>query len=332
MSISFEDIIGLVGALIWECLGSSYDTILNLMLVSKSCLKSCLELNNKIPMYIDYKRYFLSAMVPSRIVVSENNENIKMKNLMSIIKTFPKIYCLKLAHYGQNYRKFGVSLIYLYRNDILRFTLENLQISINCNEALCYISDLENLNSLALIWCINISNQGMVYLSDLKKLRSLTFVGCFSVKSTDFKPLRCLTNLLYLDLSFCEHVTDYVMDCIKDLKQLNIIKLRDCHRISNIAVVIIANNFKNLEELCISNCIQITGEGLNNLVSLNKLHILDIQMCSHINDEDRHILMSFDFLETLKLFGTMITDKVFHELKCKIKNVHVSFVAYENCR
>ena len=302
------NVLGAVGIEIWEYLPC--EAILNLMLTSKDFLRVSKSLNQVVPLQINFEAYFRSHMVPARLTFIDN-ENKKAKRLISILKTFPMIYNLNIHRtysYEDSCRRFGVSLLVLCRHDGLRRALKQLTISICCDEALCYISDLTNLVNLTLVASTNISKQGMIYLSSLTHLTRLSLIMCKSIKTTDFFYLSNLANLLELDLSHCEFVTNDVLAHVGKITKLKVLQLLDCARISDDGLEIIGEKLKCLVNLCIGLNDCITNDGVSKLLlGLPKLKLLDIQCCGLINDELVQYFALHHSLETIKIYGTKIT-------------------------
>ena len=277
----FYDILG-VHLYIWEFF--DIQMILNLMLTSKSFLELWLSINKLIPVSVDFKKYFISAMAPSRPSFIDD-ENSKAKYLINMLKIFPKIASLRIGFYGTSGLRFGVSLLFLYRDENLRSSLQNIEISINCDLALFHICDLKNLRVLTLRNCLNLSCLSMIHVSFLRKLQRFSLLGCNSIRASSFLSLSFLKELVYLNLTHCEYVEDVVLTHISGLISLRVLVLVGCSRISDNAMLSIGTDFKDLVELNISNCKRITNQGLSYLRALHKLETLDIQLCHHINDD-----------------------------------------------
>ncbi|KAL3319856.1 F-box/LRR-repeat protein 16 [Cichlidogyrus casuarinus] len=86
----------------------------------------------------------------------------------------------------------------------------------------------EELRSLCLTQCMDLTNQGIVNMAQtLKNLRYLSLSGCSKLTDDGLDVLcETLKSMLYLDLSWCPKITDSGLECVAcDLYQLKVLIL-----------------------------------------------------------------------------------------------------------
>ncbi|KAJ1380876.1 Leucine-rich repeat [Sesbania bispinosa] len=158
------------------------------------------------------------------------------------------------------------------------------------------------LETLSLKWCLEISDLGIDLLC--KKCLELKFLDVSYLKVTS-ESLRSIASLLKLEVFImvgCDLVDDAglrflekgcpqlkelsapLVDCLKNLKQLSIIRI-DGVRVSDFILQTIGTNCESLVELGLSKCIGVTNMGIMQLVSgCGNLKILDLTCCRFITD------------------------------------------------
>lgn len=143
------------------------------------------------------------------------------------------------------------------------------------NEVFKYLQPL-NLQKLRLDSCKWLTNDDLQFLP--QGLKGLSLIGCKQLTSEAFKHLQPL-KLQELNLSHCEWVTDDVSICFSN--ELKSLILHHCNKITDACI---KNLPKNLNELSIDYCKQLTGESFKHLQTIN-LHKLSLWGCSWVNEE-----------------------------------------------
>uniref|UniRef100_A0A8C2QPE6 F-box and leucine-rich repeat protein 13 n=1 Tax=Cricetulus griseus TaxID=10029 RepID=A0A8C2QPE6_CRIGR len=163
------------------------------------------------------------------------------------------------------------------------------------------LSVLKQLTVLNLTNCIRISDAGLRQFLDGSvsvKIRELNLNNCSLVGDPAIVKLseRC-TNLHYLSLRNCEHLTDLAIECIANMQSLISIDLSGTS-ISHEGLALLSRHRK-LREVSLSECTNITDMGIRAFCrsSMNLEH-LDVSHCSQLSD---------DIIKAVAIFCTQIT-------------------------
>ncbi|XP_058741943.1 F-box protein At3g58530-like [Vicia villosa] len=158
------------------------------------------------------------------------------------------------------------------------------------------VGSLENLESLNLDCCGNISNRGVQdVLSTCPKLKNFSIRNNFRV--TDFfvkslvKNCKCLTDL---NLSGCKNITDNSLLTIRNARLgLESLDIAGCERVTDAGVIAIAEGCRSLKFLSLSGIPGVTNKCLETLSELcsNTLTTLDVDGCSGIEIGSREQLL-----------------------------------------
>jgi len=157
----------------------------------------------------------------------------------------------------------------------------NLQGTNTGDEGMHQLSnDLENLKSLNLYMCYNITDKGVSYLKKLLFLEQLDVGGCARITDVSASYISKLTSLKKLNMSHT-YITD---DSIMSLHPLS-----------------------NLRELEIFACTLLTDTAMSHIAKLQSLEYLDITY-NNITDVGLQDLRSVTSLKELRCSHTSITD------------------------
>lgn len=179
--------------------------------------------------------------------------------------------------------------------------------SIN-DEGLHCIAEMNNLRSLGLSFCENITDTGLGELGALLQLEELDLNGCKQISDLGLRNLATLKKLRKLDLRGCEKITDQGLQNLASLVNLQELNLEDCSQITG-------NGFSKLRALSrvkivhLCNCPQLNDSGLRRLAVLNELRELHLACCEGITDSGLLELTPLTKLEWLNLNScSQITD------------------------
>jgi hypothetical protein len=134
-------------------------------------------------------------------------------------------------------------------------------------------------------------------------LLKLDMYRCLSLTNEGLKQIASLAKLKSLNLSCCTATNDEVVISLRD-KYIVKLNLLNCYKITDKSLEIIGSDMYtlkyNLRVLCLTNCTNITNEGLKSISSLEELELLDITGCQKITDEGLRHLLKLPRLKTLR--------------------------------
>ncbi|XP_047331857.1 EIN3-binding F-box protein 1-like [Impatiens glandulifera] len=142
------------------------------------------------------------------------------------------------------------------------------------------------IRSLSIINCPGFGNVGLT----CHRLKNIDFSGSIGITNSDLMAIikRCTSGLVNVNLSGCLNLTDAVVSAMAyhhggTLEQLC---LEDCHGVSDLSAMAIADMCKTLNELDLSGC-KISDFGIAVLACRGEfdLQILSLAGCCDISDE-----------------------------------------------
>eukprot|EP01103_Thecamoeba_quadrilineata_P018485 TRINITY_DN7051_c0_g1_i1.p1 TRINITY_DN7051_c0_g1~~TRINITY_DN7051_c0_g1_i1.p1 ORF type:complete len:195 (-),score=10.49 TRINITY_DN7051_c0_g1_i1:125-709(-) len=111
-----------------------------------------------------------------------------------------------------------------------------------------------------------IDDKGIKFISDhFNNLTQLMIPSNSKITDESFKYISKLTKLVELDLTDCEEITDVAIEHIQNLKGLKWLSISECDSLTGKSFTLIANSFKQLEYLNISECQNFETEELDHL-------------------------------------------------------------------
>jgi hypothetical protein len=140
--------------------------------------------------------------------------------------------------------------------------------------------------------------------------------------------LKDLDHLRYLNLCFCQKVTDAGLVWLKNLKNLEYLDLQRYSpgkKISDTGIAALGG-LQNLRALNLK-CCGITDRAVDTLVKLRKLTYLDLQYASGITDDGLAKLTALPELQSIHLYGTQVTDAGLIHLARMARLKHVGLPA-----
>ncbi|KAJ1417153.1 Leucine-rich repeat [Sesbania bispinosa] len=155
------------------------------------------------------------------------------------------------------------------------------------SESMRSIASLLKLEVFIMVGCDLVDDAGLRFLEK----------GCPQLKAVDVSRCNCVSSsglisiisghddLEQIGAGYClSELSAPLVDCLKNLKQLSIIRI-DGVRVSDFILQTIGINCKSLVELGLSKCIGVTNMGIMQLVSgCGNLKILDLTCCRFITD------------------------------------------------
>jgi len=171
----------------------------------------------------------------------------------------------------------------------------------------------KDLRTLVLFGCYGITNSAVTSLSKCSKLEKLSVGGCKNITDYGILPISTnCTNLQSLDL-FSTKIGDTTLQNFPISPGLHVLELaRDT--ITDVSVLEIANKFRNLRQLSLFCCTDVSSEAVKKLFKeLVNLQILDLSECAKIDDSAFDIdLPNFESLNLMRIFN--ITDKTIFQI------------------
>ncbi|KFO37581.1 dynein regulatory complex subunit 6 isoform X2 [Fukomys damarensis] len=190
------------------------------------------------------------------------------------------------------------------------------------------LSPLKQLTVLNLANCIRIGDMGLKQFLDGPssiKIRELNLSNCVHLSDVSLVKLseRC-SNLNYLSLRNCEHLTDQGVEYIVNLFSLVSLDLSGTV-ISNEGLIALSRH-KKLKELSLSDCCKITNVGIEAFCKSSMiLEHLDVSYCPQLSDEIIKALAIYCIsLTSLSIAGCpQFTDSAIELLSAKCHYLHI---------
>lgn len=155
-----------------------------------------------------------------------------------------------------------------------------------------YLLKLNNLISLNMSGCDNISDEGLEVLSTITTLTELNLSNCTSISNIGLLYLLSLTNLSILNLSNSYGITS--VSSLSTLSNLTSLDLMFSHQLEEI-IPLQTNSkpFPNLTNLNLSFCQKITEIGFSSLSLLTKITTLNLQFYNQLTDNKLLLISNF---------------------------------------
>ncbi|XP_072821270.1 F-box and leucine-rich repeat protein 13 isoform X3 [Vicugna pacos] len=190
------------------------------------------------------------------------------------------------------------------------------------------LSPLKQLTVLNLANCVRIGDMGLKQFLDgpaSKKIRELNLSNCIYLSDASIAKLsECCSNLNYLSLRNCEHLTDLGVEHIVNIFSLVSVDLSGTD-ITNEGLMILSRHRK-LKELSLSECDKITDVGIQLFCKGSPiLEHLDVSYCPQLSDDIIKALAIYCIsLTSLSIAGCpKITDTGMEMLSAKCHYLHI---------
>jgi len=219
----------------------------------------------------------------------------------------------------------------------------------------------KNLTVANVADCVRLSDTGLRYIVEGHsgpKLRELNLTNCLRVSDVSVLRIvqRC-TTLTYINLSYCEHVTDAGVELLGMIPSLisvdisgcfvqdqgisalgNNPKLKDiiiaeCINVSDIGMQKLVQHTRDLENLDVSECKLLTDHSIKSLAfCCRRLRTLNISGCRLLSDQSLQYLSGVShYLDSLDFSGcNLISDKALRFLRKGCRNL--KYLSMRNCR
>ncbi len=244
----------------------------------------------------------------------------------------------------QNNFRFDDSAMEFVANHLTNLHTLNISFTSVTDKGLQSITKLTKLMQVDLAG-LELNDQHMQSLASLKDL-------CLDNTRAGVESIRTLTSLTSLYMNFCKQMdddtlnvvaknmpnlrrlqlygTDITDDGVSHLQQLSNLKfllLSGVH-LTDVCVMYLSS-FTQLQDLCIINAPQISGDYMEESLECMKLKTINLEFTS-CTDESLQALTKFTELEDIRIGGTQITDegvkKIFGDNAASFKKLQVLFL------
>ncbi|KAM9313239.1 F-box and leucine-rich repeat protein 13 [Gastrophryne carolinensis] len=197
----------------------------------------------------------------------------------------------------------------------------------------CIITLLEkcqNIASVSLLGSPHLSDAAFKVLAHRKKLQKIRIEGNNRITDTSIKAIsRSCPSLNHIYLTDCQKITDHSLKALSLLKNVTILNVADCIRISDPGVrqVVEGPSGSKIRELNLTNCLRVSDLSLLRIAQkCHNLTFLSLRYCENVTDSGIELLGNMGSLISIDLSGTSITDQGLAALgaQSKIKELSVS--------
>eukprot|EP00731_Ephydatia_muelleri_P003564 Em0001g3564a len=147
-----------------------------------------------------------------------------------------------------------------------------------------FLGTLKKLQVLNLSDCSRVSDTGIRYLLEGSQLKELNLTNCIKISDvTLLRMTQCNQKLTYINLCYCEHISDAGVDLLAHLPSLVSLDITGCN-VSDMGVASLKNN-PHFLHLVVAEVTEVTDNGLQKMLStLDQLESLDISDCEAVTD------------------------------------------------
>lgn len=224
---------------------------------------------------------------------------------LSLLQSLDVSYCRKLTDKGLSAVAKGCCDLRILHLTGCRFVTDSIleALSKNCR----------NLEELVSQGCTSITDNGLISLAS----------GCQRIK--------------YLDINKCSNVTDVGVSsiCKACSSSLKTLKLLDCNKVGDEAILSLAKFCDNLETLIIGGCRDVSDDAIKFLAIAcrNNLKNLRMDWCLNISDSSLSCILSqCRNLEALDIgCCEEVTDTAFHILSNEEPDLSLKILKVSNC-
>ncbi|KAM5173064.1 F-box and leucine-rich repeat protein 13 [Mantella aurantiaca] len=197
----------------------------------------------------------------------------------------------------------------------------------------CLIALLEkchNLASVSLLGSPHLSDAAFKVLAHGKKLVKIRIEGNNRITDTSIKAIsRSCPSLNHIYLADCQKITDISLKAISSLKNITVLNVADCIRISDPGVrqVLEGPSGIKIKELNLTNCLRVSDLSLLRIAQkCHNLNFLSLRYCENVSDSGIEVIGNMTSLISIDLSGTSLTDQGLTALamQSKIKELSIS--------
>ncbi|KAM8972109.1 F-box and leucine-rich repeat protein 13 [Pelodytes ibericus] len=198
----------------------------------------------------------------------------------------------------------------------------------NCILAL--LEKCQNITSVSLLGSPHLSDAAFKILAQGRKLVKIRIEGNHRITDASIKAIsKSCPNLKHIYLADCQKITDAALKAISALKNITVLNVADCIRISDPGVrqVLEGTSGNKIRELNLTNCLRVSDLSLLRIAQkCHNITFLSLRYCENVTDSGIELLGNMASLISIDLSGTSITDQGLTALGTnnKIKELAVS--------
>ncbi|XP_075713437.1 F-box and leucine-rich repeat protein 13 isoform X2 [Rhinoderma darwinii] len=230
--------------------------------------------------------------------------------------------CTQISVDGFRYIAHGcASLQHLKINNM--FTLTD-----NCITTL--LERCQNIVSISLLGSPHLSDSAFKILSHGRKLVKIRIEGNSRITDSSIKAIsRSSPNLNHIYIADCQKITDISLKALASLKNITVLNVADCIRISDPGVrqVVEGPSGNKIRELNLTNGLRVSDLSLLRIAQkCHNLNFLSLRFCENVTDSGIELLGNMTSLISIDISGTSITDQGLTALgaQSKIRELSVS--------
>ncbi|KAM5236427.1 F-box and leucine-rich repeat protein 13 [Ctenodactylus gundi] len=306
---------------------------------SVSHCKNLQELNvSDCPTLTDESMKHISEGCPGILCLNLSNTTITNRTMRLLPRHFHNLqnlslaYCRKFTDKGLQYLNLGNGchkLIYLdlsgctqisvqgFRNiansctGIMHLTINDMPtLTDNCVKAL--VEKCQRIISVVFIGSPHISDCAFKALS-ICNLRKIRFEGNKRITDASFQLIdQRYPDITHIYMPDCKGITDGSLKSLSHLKQLTVLNLANCLRISDTGLkqFLDGPSSMRIRELNFSNCVHLGDASVMKLSErCPNLNYLSLRYCEHITDQGSEYILNIHSLISLDISGTGISDE-----------------------
>ena len=165
------------------------------------------------------------------------------------------------------------------------------------------IGRLTALQHLDIHGCVGVGDKGIVAISQITSLRYLDLWGCKGVTDTGIRAIGGLVGLQHLDLSRCKQITDNGIGSISRITLLQHLGLYGCEGVTDIGLIGLCQNVQ-LEYLNLGKCARITDQGIGCAIKcLKQLRNLRVSGCDQLTNQGFAEIAGLEHLQCVYVYG-----------------------------
>ncbi|XP_073475702.1 F-box and leucine-rich repeat protein 13 [Aquarana catesbeiana] len=197
----------------------------------------------------------------------------------------------------------------------------------------CLITLLEkchNIASVSLLGSPHLSDAAFKVLTHGKKLVKIRIEGNNRITDASIKAIsRSCPSLNHIYLADCQKITDISLKAISSLKNITVLNVADCIRVSDPGVrqVLEGPSGIKIKELNLTNCLRVSDLSLLRIAQkCHNLNFLSLRYCENVTDSGIELIGNMSSLISIDLSGTSLTDQGLTALaaQSKIKELSIS--------
>jgi hypothetical protein len=171
-------------------------------------------------------------------------------------------------------------------------------------------------------WSV-LTEEAMRAVSNLSKLTFLNINFCEEVTDAGLRAVSSMPALTFLNICGCKLVTNAGVRALSSMPQLNSLNISRCWEVTDVALLAVSNMPK-LTSLDIYGCIEVTDVGVRSVSSIPALTFLDISWCKEVTDVGVRAVSSLPVLTFVDLRGcNTVTAAGVQALRTAAPSLHI---------